>query len=465
MQQHAMGETRGGFEQVRVALARYLSHDLAVPVRVRESRRHHTVTVMRGVEVAVHRRRRCIVARGRSGPWPNDWLNGQLRLDRPLSGTLWAHAWWWVTEPTLPAPLRDLAARVPRDTLVRWIIDTAQSSGLLASAREQLLAALRLDAGLLQRARALQFPGRCASGDYCLVWRYPRESVERLRESPLLWPLYGVLRSSALSPRDDLGVVRQRLRSMGLSKSGWKSLCQHGSMLWWPMRHAHEFQRDPVREIVEHANLLAASGHPELPPTALALAQARVRSLGTSRQPLATLPVVMAAWRRMADLSSASARALFARTELEDVLTWWLLMTVQPRVPAAASWTWFLQRYRRDLPGETEPNVAWPTFGRPSRVDDTQVEPLADLHAIRHSGRLLGNCLARFEASRAENASEAFFLMRDQKERPCAVFSARPPAKANETPWVCDLRRRFNQPAEEHLWAVAKAYLAQTVRG
>jgi hypothetical protein len=452
-----------GREDLYAWLRRHLFADLQAPVTVREFRNRHLVTVMRGIEVLVCRRGRRIEVRGRRGAGDNDWLSGRMRLNCPLRGSPWAAAWWWSVRPMLPPLLSDVANGIGPDSLSAWIDHTARCSGLLGETRRKVLQSLRLDPGLLRRARALCTGPEFNTDDYVFVWKRARASRLREREAPRLWPLYGIMRRKHWAPTAEIGRVCDYLRREGLTKGGWKMLCRHGRALWWPMRHCHEFHRNPLREVIALANLLAASGRRDLPPPALALTIARLRSMsphdggdGTAN----LLPLIRVAWQHMDTLLDASARAAFARGTLESMMVAWHGLGSPAPPPKGAGMAWFERRCAQLQLRVHGKDVAWCSMRLSARtVDGFEILPLTQLSAVRAAGFLLRNCMAQATTAEANNSRHALFLMTDADGRALAMFSTIL-AEDGTTGRLADIRGRFNQPADKRFHQAAQDYLA-----
>lgn len=435
---------------LRAHLARTLRADLADPVRL-DARRRDRCTVMRGIEIRVNRRKRAILVRGRCGPRPLDWLYGRLKLDRPLSGPPWASAWWWCVREELPYEWRALGDDWLATGLPEWINHEARHSGLLLPARRKLIAALRLNPRLLARARALCCNATPDSNHYVIVWRNAHAAKAHLRESPLLWPLYDLTR---VSLRFDLDVVKRTLRRQGLTRSGWLTLCRHGRALWWPMRHCHEFKRDPREQIISLANLLGPMG-PVLPPAGLLLAVGRLASINRfSGLDAGKLSPPFRAAREHLETLGVHERTAFLLGPVDSVLTEWLLQSDYPSVPFQANWRWFEEWAERSRRESHEQCVPWPSFGRRRRMGDVDFEPLRSLRAVREAGLALRNCMGRAESDDSEHAP-SLFLMRAAHGRALAMFSAH----AKECGGMVEIRGRHNRDVDSHLQALARAYL------
>lgn len=439
-------------EYLRDWIARRVREDLADPVRV-DPRHRHRITAMRGVEVRLNRRRRQILVRGRCGPHPDDWMYGCLKLDRPLSGPDWAKAWWWCVRESAPPVLRPQGDARLADELPLWINQAVRRSGLLLSARRQLRAALRLNPRLLSCARAMAHDGIATSEHYVAVWQSAPAARRRMRESPLLWPLYGAFGYPATC---DLDAIKRCLRRYGLSQGGWRMLCRHGRALWWPLRRCHEFQRNPRREIAALANLVAAIG-PALPPPSLVCALGRLSSM--NRFDAADARRLMlpfrAAWRHLESLP-IDARSAFAHVDADAVFTEWLLQSEPPRVSRGAEWSWFERWTAHASRASTDCRVRWPAFGQRRRIGGLEVVPLRDLRAVREAGLALRNCMGRAERTDRKRGV-AMFLIRDGNDRAVAMFSARSGTTAFE---LLELRGRHNRNVDASVWSVARAYLA-----
>jgi hypothetical protein len=431
-------------------LARKLREDLADPVQL-DARGRDRCTLMRGVEVRVNRRKRAITVRGRRSAWPHDWLYGTLKLDRPLSGPDWARAWWWCVREELPGDLRALGDEWLAAGLPAWINREARHTRLLRSARRKSIAALRLNPRLLARARALSHNGTPNSDHYVTVWRDAHASKTRMREAPLLWPLYDV---TGVPLRFDLDVVKRRLVNGGLTRGGWIALCRHGRALWWPIRRCHEFGRNPKREIIAMANLLGPLG-PVLPPPALRLAVGRLSSI--NRFPASDAGKLLlpfrAAWRHLETLA-AHERAAYVRGPVDAVLTEWMLQSELPVVPRGAGWQWFEGWAERNRRASRDQRVRWPSFGNRRRIGDLEIVPLRNLRAVREAGLALRNCMGRAEEQDIER-SPALFLAREVRGRTLAMFSS----YAEDGGALLEIRGRYNRSADAYLRGIVSLYL------
>lgn len=436
-------------------LTRRLHDDLRDPVRV-DRKGRGPIRVMRGIEIAVDSDSCSIDVRGRSGPAGDDWLNGTLGLDRPLSGPNWARAWWWVVRTELPANLRALGDSLVEVELPDRINAAARRSGLLLAARRKVIAALRLDPRLLDWARALSHDGDVGSWLYEIVWCNEWFAQQRLHEAPALWPLYAATR---IPLEHDFDEVKCHLRERGLTRGGWRVLCRHGRAVWWPLRHCHEFGRKPEREIVIQANLAAAIGRGELPPAALRLALGRLGSMNLLLRREALLrPPIMAAWRQLDRLADPAGRSAFVRGPLDVVLANWLLRDGLVEVPRGAGWRWFVTAMSAAHETVVAPNRRRRSFGKRRVIDGYTIVPLRTIGAVQAAGMSMRNCLAS-PASLDDPERPALFAIRTAQGKLAAMFSARPGCREST---LVEIRGRCNRPVPPALEAIARAYLATT---
>lgn len=453
-----VGNEEGGDREALLAwLQRRLREDLADPVRVGRSR--DRVTLMRGIEVRVNRRRRDIVVRGRRGPAPDDWLYGMLKLDRPLAGPHWACAWWWCVQGDLPDALREVGDGMLSTELPGLINRVARQSGLLPAARGKAVASLRLNRRLLGWVRAMSPDGVPHTDQYVQVWRAARHAKVRVHESPRLWPLYGVL---GLSPACDLDEVKRRMRAMGLTRGGWKVLCRNGRELWWPCRRCHEFARHPARAIALMANLVAAAGRRGLPPASLRLAIGSLQSIyrgSLEANVRRLLPPFVAGWRWLEAVDRQTVCTSALRRSLDIVLMRWMIEIDPPKVPPNASWAWFVRVMGSGREALLVRNRIWPWFGRSRRIGTVTIVPLCTLRAVHAAGVALRNCMARVEY-RDDICPSPLFVVRDMEGREVAMFDAyRGDAEPRE------IRGRYNRGVDDDLRAIACMYLGVEKHG
>ncbi len=433
-------------------LERCLREDLRKPVR-RRGRLRKRFTIMRGIEIDLDRKLRIVDVRRRDGAMTDDWVDVRLRLDRPLSGPGWALAWWWCVRAQLPAAWRAVGDGMVLGDLPDWINHAARHSGLLPAARRRIMAVLSLDPYILGPARRLSCDGVVHSRHYQDVWQGRQAVRGHLDEAPLLWPLYDV---TGVPLGRDLHAVKAALRRVGLTRGGWLALCRHGRALWWPLRRCHEFQRDPAREIVFLANLVAATGRHDLPPPALTLALGRVASVNrlTARQACVLVRPFRAAWRHLEALPG-TARAACAIGPVPDVLTECLLQGTQLRGPRGATWPWFVRWAARARQQARERRVPVPTFGFRRCFFDVEIIPLRDLRALREAGLALRNCMGRAEADIVQ-WDIAYFLLRERDGRALAMFSADACGACDEP---LQMRGRYNSEPHPALCGYARLYL------
>lgn len=436
-----------------------LHADLADPVIV-DLRRHNRCTVMRGIDVVVNRRRRAIAVRGRRSADPDDWSYGILKLDRPLVGAAWARAWWCAVRDEFPEDLREEGDAALAAELPALINSIARHSGKLRAARRMVLDALRLNLRLLDCARALSCDGRAHTGHYGIVWRWPRESRDRIRESSLLWPVYD---GACVPPFCDLGALKRSLRESGLTRGGWIALCRHGRWLWWPVRRCHEFARAPRREIISLANLLGPAGA-ELPPPPLLAAVGRLSSLNwfAKKEAGKLLRPFRAAWRHMETLTPEE-RAGFVRGHFEDVLCQWAIVADHPKVPHGADWAWFERWAARQDGLRQLQGTPWPARGRKKTMAGVEILPLRDLRAVREAGMTLRNCMARAGAE-PESRRQPLFLMRDTNGHALAMFTGYANGAVNGS-GPEEIRGRYNREVDAELRRIARIYLCESWNG
>lgn len=265
-----------------------------------------------------------------------------MALLAPLPTGHWLRGWlWWRWQSCglagLPSRVEaerlalELLARIPAESLVR--------------ARMLIREALPLDPDVLALARRSQGTRHLTLSHYCKVWRSVESFRERARESMALLPLFDVFRATGCDYYG-LGfkVVRNSLHDKGLSHAGWRQLCDHGSSLWAPLRHSHEFGRLPVMTLVDWANRVAAMQVPSLPPARLALAWAMSQSMGSNhvRDVVADARMLRAARR---ELEREPERRSFRHKVSQDVrpvLQWWEASAEsRPTIPPRAGWRWF----------------------------------------------------------------------------------------------------------------------------
>ncbi|HET8900186.1 MAG TPA: hypothetical protein VFN09_15570 [Rhodanobacteraceae bacterium] len=255
-------------------------------------------------------------------------------------------------------------------------------------------------------------------------------------------------------------MLHWEFRRQRMSRRGWALLCRFGAALWWPLRHCHEFHRDPVSLITTWVNLIAATGRRDVPPATLALAFGRLHSMGqgSARADNGWTILVDRAWKQLDALPGGSARAAFARGPLEAVFVWWHVARVTTRLPRNVGWKWLQRSAANARLVDGGAAVAWRSFGDFARVGRYRVEPLRTLAAVRRAGIELHNCMSQATAAEGAAAKSVLFVLRHGASgRAVAMFTVRPARLGRVV--VTMARGPCNLPVPEAHHRAMEAYL------
>ncbi|HET6545370.1 MAG TPA: HD domain-containing protein [Rhodanobacteraceae bacterium] len=422
--------------------------------------------ILRGILVRVTHQSRKVSVFRRYGSGAQHYRSGHLRLARPLHGRDWIVTWWWAARVQLPANVRQSVDALDPGDLIDRLFTCAHRSGTLPEARRKILQTVlpTLDAGLLKRAKRLSATASAefSTRQYELCYTHDGALRQRIADSPRLLPLYDLLdcdAKSQLTPLDDLSVVKRHLRSRGLGEAGWKLLCRFGRELWQPLDHCHEFGRDYLDMVIDHANLVASCQRRRLPPPALCTAVGNIRSMATNANSFGPMfrPLFHAAWRHCESLPDRQSVRRFARDELPEVMAEWFRGERPPDVPRHVRWSWFVRKLLPDASDRhREVSADWCAINEPRRIGACDVLPVTSLGSAREAGRRLRNCLVNAHDSSYTNGLPLFLIKEGETIR--AAFSA----CATPDGWsMSEIRGPENSPVDRGYAGLARRYLRE----
>lgn len=157
---------------------------------------------------------------------------------------------------------------------------------------------------------------------YNLTWQHIALLRQTADEAPALLPLVQLgLIEGTITAEGGTQQLKQVMRASGLSKNGWKLLCQHGEQLYDGLKRGPEGCLTLVN-IARHIHLFTQAKPGCCPPRALQRALYRLDTLNTEQ--ITQLPVafIRHAWDAFNQRKSSHAQTQFIKDELLPLLMW-----------------------------------------------------------------------------------------------------------------------------------------------
>lgn len=358
---------------------------------------------------------------------PGSWwpLRADFDLYRPLNSRLWLTLFicLWINrrQPDMAtATFVSLSSWMHR-CLRRELMSLHLQSALNRTAVQYFAQAdlLNQEAHFLaMTSQPKHRPAILDSRRYNLTWQQMPLLRQTADESPTLLPLLQLgLLEGRVSAKGGVSQLKQIMRELGLSQSGWKLLCQWGEDLYYGLKRAPEGSLT-LANIANHVSLFAKASPTCFPPRALQRALYMLDTLESEQIIKLPAQFIRHAWDAFNQHRRTNTQALFIKEEFLPLLMW--VRSISPdfdKNQRRAGWQFWLNAYEDWVEQRCEIDYRniWRIASRlkPISHGNCLALPITNTLSLIEEGESMHNCVADL-AEECADSSYLVFSIRDK---------------------------------------------------